>query len=235
MPDQSSEKAQRLWARVAGFVYLFLIALYLGLEYVTSSIAGGAGFAEKAHRIAESQLAYRAALSINVILAAATVVLAVALYETLKPVNGGLARLALCWRLGEAFLEGVSGIAAFVIAWLYVSPQSVTAPGQVEALVTMMGAFDRSAFVIITIFFGFGSTVFFYLFVRSRYLPRLISVFGLLASLLVPVMGLASLIDPEGMRSFEAGWYPIFTAEIIAGLWLLFFAVRIPATPPKDA
>ena len=231
----SPERAQRIWARVAGFTFLFLIALFMGADKLTSVIAGSAGHAEAVTRITAAQHLYRAALSADVIGAIATVVLAVALYATLKPVNPDVARLALCWRLGEATLEGVTCALSFLVVRTYTAPHDFASfdAGQLQALVSMIGTFQGSVFYIITAFFGFGSTLFFYLFFKSRYLPRLISAFGILASIIVPVMALGHLIAPENAALFQNGWYPIFVAEVVTGLWLLVFSVKI--TAPSNA
>lgn len=231
LSKNSPERAQQIWARVAGFAFLFLIAVFMGADQVMSSITHSASFAETAARIAASQPLYRAALSGQVAGAVGTVLLAAALYATLRPVNASLARLALCWRLGEATLEGVTCAASFAVVRLYTAPQSFAAfePGQVQALVSLLRTFQGCTFHIITILFGCGSTLFFYLFVTSRYLPRVISVFGLLASIIVPIMGLASLIVPENANLFQNGWYPIFVAELVAGFWLLLFGVNTAA------
>lgn len=228
----SPERAQRIWARVVGFTFLFLIAVFMGADNLLSAIAGSGGHAAAVARIVAAHYLYRSALSAQVIGAIATVVLAMALYATLKPANPDIARLALCWRLGEATLEGVTCALSFVVMRIYATPQDFAAfnPGQLQALVSIIRTFQGSVFYIITAFFGFGSTLFFYLFLKSRYLPRLLSAFGLLASVIVPVMALGNLIAPENAALFQNGWYPIFVAEVITGLWLLLFTVKIPVS-----
>ena len=233
----ASAKAQRICARIAGFTFLFLIAVFMGADKITSVIAGSAGHAETVTRIIAAQHLYRAALSADVIGAVLTFVLAAALYVTLKPVNPNVARLALCWRLGEATLEGVTCALSFVVVRTYTAPHEF-APfdaGQMQALMSIIRTFQGSVFYVVTTFFGFGSTLFFYLFFKSRYLPRLISGFGILASTIVPLMALANLIAPENAALFQYGWYPIFVAELVTGFWLLVFDVKITASSSAPA
>lgn len=229
MSKNSPQRAQRIWARVAGFTFLFLIAVFMGADRFMSAIAGSGEHGDVVARIVAAQHLYRTGLSAEVIGAILTVLLAVALHATLKPVNPDVARLALCWRLGEATLEGITCALNFAVVRIYTAPHDFTAfdPGQLQTLELMIRAFQGSVFYIITAFFGFGSTLFFYLFFKSRYLPRLISAFGILASVLVPLMALGNLIAPEDAALFQNGWYPIFVAELVTGFWLLVFGVKI--------
>lgn len=233
----ASAKAQRIWARIAGFTFLFLIVVFMGADKITSVIAGSAGHAEAVTRITAAQYWYRAALSADVIGAVLTFVLAAALYATLKPVNPNVARLALCWRLGESTLEGVTCALSFVVVRTYTAPHDFASfnAEQMQALVSFIQTFQGSVFYVVTTFFGFGSTLFFYLFFKSHYLPRLISGFGILASVVVPFMALANLIAPENAALFQYGWYPIFVAELVTGFWLLAFSVKITASGSAPA
>lgn len=222
----NNSKAQRAWARVAGLTFLLLIALFMGADLATRNIAGSGSFAETAARIVTAAPLYRALLAVNVIGSALTVVLAAALYAVLRPANAGLARLALLFRLAEAFLEGFTCAAAFAIARLYATPLAGFDAQQMQALVSLLRALQSSMFHIVTIFFGLGSTLFFWLFITSRAIPRPLAVFGLLASLIVPALGLAGLIVPESAKAFQSGWYPMLITELLTGAWLLLFAVK---------
>ncbi len=78
-----------------------------------------------------------------------------------------------------------------------------------------------------TLFFGVGSIVFFRLFLKSGYIPKVQSVFGIFASILVVLTGLAGLIVPEHADIIQFGWVPMFTSEIVTGLWLLSRGIRL--------
>jgi len=58
-----AERTQRIYARFAGFLLLWLIFNGLGGTLLFSRIAGGGTFAETAQRIAASERLYRVALS----------------------------------------------------------------------------------------------------------------------------------------------------------------------------
>ncbi len=127
MEDSSTERTQRIYARVAGFLYLWLIITGLAGMLTISHIVGSGDFAAKAKRVAASEHLYRVALSSELIETVSAVLLAFALYVTLKPVDKLLAQIAMYWRLGESFIGGVGMILGFVRLRLYSSPQSVGA------------------------------------------------------------------------------------------------------------
>ena len=224
-PDHAGEKTRRIWARIAGATYLLLVALFMGADQVAQSITGSGGFAVISARVMAQLPLYRAMLALTVVSAALTIVLAIALYTIVKPKHAGLAQLALSFRLAEGFLEAFTCAAAFAVAKLYAGPLAGFDANQMQGLVAVVCALQDNMFNIVTILFGIGSTLFFILFVTSRAIPRLLSVFGVLASLVVPVMGFAGLVVPESSAAFQVGWYPILVAEVTTGLWLLVFAV----------
>ncbi len=109
MTSSDIDKSQIRYARLAGFMYLFVIVAYLlGLYIVTVSgfqVAGN--FAETAHRIMESELLYRIGLSSLLIGGLCTVFLAMGLSRTVKPIDNNLALLALIFKPGSPCLSPV--------------------------------------------------------------------------------------------------------------------------------
>src|SRR5713101_5557612 len=126
--DSSTERTQRIYARVAGFLFLWLIITGLAGTIIISHIVGSGTFAENAKRAVASEHLYRVALSSELIETLSAALLAFALYVTLKPVDKLLARIAMFWRLGESFIGGVGMIVGFVRLHLY-SSQSIGALG----------------------------------------------------------------------------------------------------------
>ena len=143
-----------------------------------------------------------AELFIDVIYQVSTLLLIFTLYQTLKPVNKKLAQIAMFWRLGEAFTVFIMMIFSF------------------------KGKAYTIGFNISSILFSIGSLIFFYLFYKSKYIPGIISVFGLFASVMVTIVGFAILISPSHSGLIQFGWIPMFIAEITLGFWLIFKGLR---------
>jgi hypothetical protein len=229
--DGSTERTQRIYARVAGFLYLWLIIADLVGLLTISHIVGSGTFAETTKRIVASEHLYRVALSSELIESVSAVLLAFALYVTLKPVDKLLAQIALYWRLGESFMGGVMSVFSFLTLRVYNPRQSfgVLGTDQSQALVGLTHHGASVAYDISGIFFSVGSTLFFYLFFKSRYIPRILSAFGVFASLIVTIICFGGLIFPEHAATLQYGWVPIAVAEITTGFWLMLFAVKAQA------
>jgi len=231
MEYSPAERTQRFYARIAGFLFLWLIITALAGMLTTSHIVGSGTFAETAKRVVAAERLYRVALSCGLIETLSTVLLAFALYATLRPVNELLAQMAMYWRLGEAFIGGAGTIVDFVRLRLYTSPQSIVTLGtdQSQAFVGLMGDADFASYNMCAIFFSIGSILFFYLFFKSRYIPRILSAFGVFASVSVTITCFSSLIFPEYAAKLQYGWLPMALAEVTTGIWLMLFAVKTQA------
>jgi hypothetical protein len=231
MEDSSKERTQRICARVAGFLFLWLIITGLAGALTTSRIVGSGTFAETAKRVVASERLYRVALSSELIETLSALLLAFVLYVTLKPVDKLLAQIAMYWRLGESFIGCVGMIFGFVRLHLYSSPESIAALGtdHSQALVGLTRQAGFAAYNIGAMCFSIGSIIFFYLFFKSGYIPRILSAFGVFASVVVTVICFASLIFPEYAATFQYGWAPMAIAEVTTGFWLMLFAVKTQA------
>lgn len=228
MHEKSGAAIQIRYARIAGFVYLLLIVLFMGGQFLISHIEGTGDFGQQLQHIAAGQLFYRVGLVLELLASLLTVLLAYALYEVLRPVNERVARLALYWRLGEAF-SGLLAFTSFAILSLQSDPKYLQSLGVVrmEAIVELAHSADFASFNITTLFFSVGSTLFFWLFLRTGYIPRALSGFGVFASVVTLLTSLGGLIFPAHANVIRLGWIPIFVSEIATGIWLLAFGVKV--------
>ena len=234
MTSSDIYKSQIRYARLAGLMYLLVDAAYLAFALAASRFRVPGDFAETAHRIAGSELLYRIGLSSGLVASVCIVFLAMGLYVAVKPRDNDLALLALVFRLLEATFVAGQAILGFVFLKLYVGADSPNAfdGRQLSMLVTFHSTADSVAFNIFAIFFGVGSTLFFYLFFKSSYIPKLLAGLGLLGSVLVPIVCLGSLMWPQHAKLLQLGWAPIGLAEILVGLWLLFKGLNLQVSTP---
>ncbi len=231
MTSSNINRSQMRYARLAGFLFLWLIITGLAGLFLTSHIVGSGSFAETAKRVAASEHLYRVGLCIELIETMSAALLAFALYVTLKPVDELLAQFAMYCRLGESFIGAAGMMGGFVRLGLYISPQAI-APfraDQSQALVGLIRDAGFASYNISATFFGIGSILFFYLLFKSRYIPRMLSAFGVFASILVPVMCFGTMIFPERATTLQYGWAPMAIAEVATGIWLMILAVKTQA------
>lgn len=231
--DRADMDTQRAYARLAGFMYLFVLATSITGLIVTSSVATGPGFAERSAQIVASESLFRVGLVLALVGSLSTVLLAVALYVTVRPVDKNLALVGLLFRVCESAI-GATGLAlSFGILQL----RSATAAGDAFAVgewQALFNVFNGAATTeVAAIFFSVGSIVFFYLLLRSRYIPRVLAGVGLVGSAGYAAMWIARLIWPEVSWVAPIASVPILIAEVVGGLWLLFRGIDVPelATP----
>src|SRR3972149_9226612 len=229
MTSSDIDKSQIRYARLAGFMYLLVDAAYLTFALLTARFRVPGDFAETAHRITGSELLYRIGLSGGLVASLGIVFLAIGLYVAIKPLDHDLALLALVFRLLEAMVVGSQAILGFVALKLYMSADSLDAfdGRQLSMFVTLHSTADSVPFNSLAVFFGVGSILFFYLFFRSTYIPKLLSGFGLFGSVLLPIVGFGSFMWPQHAKTLQLGWAPIGLAEILVGLWLLFKGLNL--------
>jgi hypothetical protein len=230
MNDRGAQDTQRAYARLAGLMYLLVLAFDIAGIAVTARIAGGGGFAEASQHIAASETLYRLGLCLSLAGSLATIPLAIGLHAVLRPVDANLALMALLFRAAEATLGGAGAVAAFSVLQVHLAATHAGAlsAGQLGELAGLRAGGTEVA----AIFFSVGSTIFFAVFARSRYIPGVMAWWGVLASLVYAAAWLVSLVAPQAPVVGPAS-APILAAELATALWLLVAGIRIP--PPPEA
>jgi len=106
-------------------MYFFTVFDFTGVAIV-SRLTGNGTFLEAAHSIAAAETLYRIALVCGVVGNLSTILLAIALYVTLKPVNVNLAMTALLFRLAESAIGAVVVALGFATLQIYLDANSPT-------------------------------------------------------------------------------------------------------------
>jgi|SRR5262249_34369342 len=225
----SAEKTRRIYARVAGILLLWLIVNVVVGAIIFPSIPANGTFAEIADRIRASEHLFRLQPTALVIEFLSATVLAFVLYVTLKPVNSLLALLAMIFHLQDVFLGNVVQMCTFVRLHLYTSQTFGNGAFSAVALLDLMRNIAGVTENIGGICFGIALLLFFYLFFKSRYIPKIVSGFGFCASAIWIALYFARLIFPEQRAVFWSICFPLMgLAIVLTGFWLTFFAVKSP-------
>jgi uncharacterized protein DUF4386 len=229
MTSSDVDKSQIRYARLAGFMYLFVMATEMLGSRIISRFEVPGNFAETAHRIAASEALYRVGLSSQLLGCLCIVFLAMGLYVAVKPIDSNLALLALVFELAEATLGGAMLIFRSVALRLYIGADGVSAfdASQLSALVKLHSAAYSAGYLFAALFFSMGSTIFFFLFLRSTYIPKVLSVLGVFSSVLAAVAFFGLLIFPGHAAMLKPGSIPIVVVEMLVGLWLLFKGLNL--------
>ena len=215
-------------ARLAGFTFLFYIAVALPSMVLFGRATSGEGIAAKFASIAQHATDMRVAVVLSLLGCFSALVLAVTLYAITREVDADLAMLALTCRVAEGVISGISIPETLGLLWL-ATATGVNAPdpGAAHAL----GAYLLKGDMAVTAtFFAVGSTLFSYLFLRGRMIPVALAWLGVLASVLL-VVGLPLQIAGVLRGSITQLMYlPMLAFEIPLGLWLLIKGVATPST-----
>jgi hypothetical protein len=221
-------------------MYLLALAAALFAEFcVRGRLVVSDDVARTASNIMASDVLYRIGVACDLITSAGTVVVVVALYELLEPVNRGLALLAAFWRLAECAILAGTTVASFVVLLLLNSAAARQAFGmdQWHALVSLSLAGHAAGFRIAGVFFGLGSAVFSYLLFRSKYVPGLLAAWGLFAALLVLAFMFGFILFPPFLASARL-WTSnatVIVFEVTTGLWFLIKGVAVPEVAKPGA
>lgn len=249
MTLRTIEPAQQTAAKVAGFLYLLTTVMAVYAEFfVRSRLIVSDDAARTASNIAANAHLFRASIVCDLLMAAGVVILNLALYQLLAPVHRSLALFAASWRMFEVSTHAAAAVSSFVVLRVLSGADYLRAfePGQLQALARLFVSAHGSGYIVALLFFGLGSTTYFYLLVRSRYVPRVIALLGFVGSALTVLFVLARMMFPAWEPAAIAAvrelptvalvllaifFAPILAFEVILGVWLLAKGVRLPEHP----
>ena len=230
MMQIAAQNFQVRWARLAGFLYLFTYIVPITGWNISGRFEVPGNFAETAHRVMANELLYRFGLSCLILNWLLCIFLAMGLYAALKPVNSTLALFGLLFRLAENILATAFALLDFAAVKAYTNGDISAAftPKQLSALITLLAQADAVQFNVSMVFLGIGSAFFFYLFMKSRYIPKILAIYSLCACPIFTAASFAFLFWPQYAGRLQIGWYPLALAEISVGLWLLIKGLTFP-------
>ncbi len=173
--------------------------------------------------IANNALQMRASIVGEMITAIGIVLLGVLLFVTLKKQNEKIALVALGLYLIEAALLAVREISAFSL--LRISQESVIAghPAYLQTLGNLLYETQSFGYWLHMLVFGLGATLFYYLFFKSGSIPRVLSLWGLIAAPLAFIGTLFVLLD---YRVPFLVFLPNLPFELTIGVWLMVKGIR---------
>jgi len=232
MTIRTIEPEQQRAAKVVGFLYLVTMATgVFGTLYARGQLTVRDDAVQTATNIAASEQLFRVGIVSDLMTFAGVAVLVWALYVVLKPVNRHLALLAALLRLVGISIGAASVVNAFVALQLVSGTAYLHAfdTQQLQALARLFITGQGFGTQIDFVFLGLGSTVFGYLWFKSRYIPRALSALGILGSLMMAIGGLGITLFPSLADILTLAYMmPLGIFEVTLGLWLLFKGVRVP-------
>ena len=223
------EPAQRTAARIVGFLYLFTNATAIYAFSVRNKLIVPRDAAQTATNIAGSEFLFRTAIAMELITVAAVIVLIWGLYVILKPINLNLVWLATFLRLAENFVLAFVTVLELVVLVVVKSPaylQAFNTPQLQGLAYTFIRVYDNT-FNIGFLFLGLGSALFSYVWLKSRYIPRVLALLGIFASTLMAAASVALVVFPGLAAMGMVYMMPMGLYEFGLGFWLLIKGIKL--------
>lgn len=231
MSPSPIDASQRKAAKLAGFAFLFAMVIVVIANYGISFrliVPGNAvdTAVDTARNILAHETLFRLNIACDLIYVVTVVALLAALYVILKPVGRSLALVAAFCRLVLALMW--VGAAHNMLGALRLLGDAaylpVFATDQLQTLARLQLAAGYDAYYVGLPFWGLASTLCSYLWFKSRYIPRALAGFGVIASAWCVICAFAFLVFPEFEQTVGASWFdvPMVIFEMTLGLWLLF-------------
>ena len=229
MISRTTEISPRVYARVAGLAYILVILLgIVSVGLVESRLIVPGDDAATVNNIIANEFLYRAGIASELMMFVFVVMLSLALYLILRPVNKDLALAALFFRFGEAIIGVGVTVISGLIPLLLLDREAVFEPGQLQALVGLFLSVRTAGLNIVLIFVGLGGTVFCYLFFKSKYVPGPLAAWGIATYVLMLILSFVNILFPDRPAIIEVVLFSLGALfEMIFGFWLLFKGVNV--------
>jgi hypothetical protein len=210
----------------AAFLIVFVASMLSGS--LLNAAVGTGSISDILVNVATNLTLMRISILVELVTSLGIIVLASLLYIVLHKQGKIIARVALGWWLAEAIILAVSKIGAYALIPL--SQEFVEAGTPASSHFQALGdffyyGFDRQGWAIHMLFFCLGGILWYYLFYRSKYIPRALSIWGVAAVSLVAINIMLMLYD----RNIELQMLllaPYLVFEFLIGPWLMIKGIR---------
>jgi len=234
MTTEKIDNAQRTAAKVAGVAGLLAFVLVVFGNYVLlNPLIVSRNAVDTARNILAHQTQFRIALTCFVAYGIGSIVLLSALYVILAPVSNGLALTGALFRLVFAILWLIAPLNSLAALRLLgdAAYLKVIEPDRLQALarVQLAGSFDD--YYVGLPFFGLAATVCAWLWLKSRYIPKGLAIFGVISSAWCVLCAFLFLVFPDFDKIVDAYIFdsPMAIFELAVSVWLLFKGLQ-PST-----
>ena len=224
-----ADLSQRKVAAVAGFGYLAIIILGIFAEFFVRSRMIVPGDAlTTANNILASEWLFRIGIASDLIMLSFDVLVAWALYVLLKQVNQSLAMLALLFRLMHAAIYAATLLLLFFVLLMLSGANYLAAieTDQMHALVLLFLHGHSYGYDLGLLFFGLHCFVLGYLIFNSGYIPKILGVLLISASLVYLAGSFTRFLFPDYIEIISQIYVVSLIAELSLCLWLLFKAIK---------
>ncbi len=231
MTNRAAERSSLVYARLAGFTFLFSFAIVVFVNFgIHERLIVSGNVAETARNIVASEQLWRIGIFLDLIYSVGIIALLLALYAILKPVNQNLALLAAFLRLVYALTWVLITLNLFDVQRVLSGADylQVFEADQLQAFMRLALDASTDMYYVGLVFWALASTVCSYLLFKSRSIPRGLAALGVILSVWCALCTFAFIIFPNFAKVVDLWWFdtPMVIFEIATGLWLLVKGLR---------
>ena len=240
MTTTSINNSQRTAAKVAGIAGLLTFAIVVFGNFVLlGPLVVPRNAADTARNILAHETQFRTALTCFISYGIGVIVVSTALFVILEPINRGLALAGVLFRVVFAMLWLIAPLNSLAaLRLLDDAPYlKIFEPDRLQALarVQLAGSFDD--YYVGLPFLGLAATVCAWLWFRSKYIPRGLALYGVIASAWCVLCAFIYLVFPHFNKIVNDWWFdfPMAVFELVVSVWLLVRGLRPAAQIQSQA
>ena len=211
--------------RVLGAFFLIVAVTSMLSMFLFDSIVGTGSISDSMIDISNNLMQIRISILVDVICSIAIVFLGVLLYITLKKQNKNIALAALGLFIVESALLAVSKISHYSLFNLSQEFVKAGAPesSYFQTSATLLLSDAKFAYSIHLLVFAIGALMFYYLFLKSKYIPLVFPAVGLITVSLILIGTIIVLLFDLTIIEIFA---PYILFEFAIGIWLIVKGFR---------
>lgn len=202
------------------FLFILVVSTVYGAVILNGFCVSGNSIAT-ANNILNNELPFRIGIICELSMCTGGIVLALALFMMLESVNKHLAMLALLLKMTESVSAAVIALISFTA--LQTVNGTVAMTEQTKEVFGSLVNANVTLTAVPMLFLGMNFMLFFYLLSRTKYVPGLLSIFGIISYMLIFMFALFTIISPRHVTIVLQSifWGPSIIFELTIGILLL--------------
>lgn len=215
-----------IYARVAGWLYLFIIVVGFYVEmFVRGRIIVSGNAIATAHNMSALEPLWRLGFAGEITMWIFSIFIMGVFYVLLRPVNGTLALIALLFNLMDTAIETLNAAISNFAALLLSNAAGALKTFDQQQLAALSGLALRlhdDGFAAGLTFFGFTLMLNGYLMMRSTYFPRWLGILAMVGGAAYVINSYGVFLAPKVEDAiFPFILLPALVAELSISLWLI--------------
>ena len=230
MSTTALEASQRTAAKTAAVAYLLSFATVVAVNFgIFGRLLTRGDPARAAANILAQETLFRVGIAGQLLYCIGVIVVSASFYVVLKTIDPHLALLAILGRLVHGFTWVLLGLHLLTALTMLREPEyAALSPAELPVLVRpYLSASDP--YYVGLLFWSLGSTIGAYVWLKSRYVPKALAGFGIIASAWAVACTVAFFLFPDFPKIVNLWWFdiPLVLFEIALSVLLLVRGLRL--------